>query len=455
MEGLTGLLFTISMSNSILKDWCRSSYLGKVSLLLYVTTLRDDDLENKEIKRELDSRVGRINSEYGRINWTPVHYFYEQLDFERLVQVLLSSDVALMTPLRDGMNLIAKEFLASKPDRKGVLIISEMAGASKELGEAIVVNPHNQTEIASALDLALSMPEEEMVRKNRILQKRLSRYTQAKWASDFINSLNGVKKLQEYNLTRKINDRISTEIHKKYEHSKKRIIFLDYDGTLQGFFMDPQDASPDDELYSIVKKLISDPLNEIVIISGRDKETLASWFDGDWRLGFIAEHGVWTKEVDGDWKMFDAIDKEWMEIIRPTIEFYIDRTPGSFIEEKNYSLVWHYRDADPDLGMQRSLELKDELQSLVTNLNLEIMDGDKVIEIKNSGVNKGRAAMARLSGKDYDFIMAMGDDWTDEFTFEAMPEEAITIKVGNKSTRAAYYVESYKDIREFLKSLTR
>jgi trehalose 6-phosphate synthase/phosphatase len=200
----------------------------------------------------------------------------------------------------------------------------------------------------------------------------------------------------------------------------------------------------------LVEKLVADDKNRVIIISGRDKETLATWFQDDWKLGFIAEHGVWHKEVEGEWKMLEAIDKEWMDIIRPTIDFYVDRTPRSFIEEKNYSLVWHYRDADPDLGFQRSLELKDELQSLVTNLNLEIMDGDKVIEIKNSGINKGRAALSKMQGKEYDFVMAMGDDWTDEFTFEVMPEEAITIKVGNKSTRARYYVESFRNIREIL-----
>ncbi len=425
----------------------------KVSLLLYVTALRENDTENREIKKELDSKVGRINSEYGRIDWTPVHYFNEQLEFDKLVQVMVSSDVAMMSPLRDGMNLIAKEYIASKPDHKGVLIISEMAGASKELGEAIIVNPHNPSELSAAIHTALSMPEEEMVRRNKILQKRLSTYTQSKWASDFINGLNSVKKIQEYNLTRKISDLISRAILERYNHSEKRMIFLDYDGTLQGFFKDPQNARPDAELYSVVKALISDQQNNVVIISGRDKETLSTWFDEKWRLGFIAEHGVWTKDPGEEWRMLDQIDKGWMEIIRPTIDFYVDRTPGSFIEEKNYSIVWHYRDADPDLGMQRSLELKDELQSLVTNLNLEIMDGDKVIEIKNSGINKGRAALARLGEIEYDFIMAMGDDWTDEFTFEALPEDAITIKVGDKSTRAKYYVESYKEIRNFLKLL--
>jgi trehalose 6-phosphate synthase/phosphatase len=359
----------------------------------------------------------------------------------------------MITPFRDGLSLIAKEYLASRPDKKAALILSEMAGASKELGEAIIVNPNNQEEVASALNRALSLTEEELISMNTALRKRLSTYNESKWAGDFMKSLESVKKLQEYNLTRKINDKILGGIEERFVSAEKRMIFLDYDGTLQGFFNDPQDAKPDDELYRIVEGLTEDENNDVVIISGRDKETLSKWFEGDWRLGFIAEHGVWYKKVNGDWNMVETINKDWMEIIRPTIEFYVDRTPGSFIEEKNYSLVWHYRDADPDLGIQRSLELKDELQSLVSNLNLEIMDGDKVIEIKNSGINKGRAAQKRLADGKYDFIIAMGDDWTDEFTFEAMPETAITIKVGTKSTRAKYFVDNYKNIREILTKL--
>ncbi len=159
------------------------------------------------------------------------------------------------------------------------------------------------------------------------------------------------------------------------------------------------DAGPDEELYKIINNILKDQKNLVIITSGRDKETLSKWFGNEWRLGFIAEHGVWHRKVDGDWYMQEAIDKNWIEIVKPILDFYVDRTPRSFIEEKNYSLVWHYRDSDPDLGVQRAYELKDELQSLVTNLNLEIMDGDKVIEIKNSGINKGRAALARIGNQ--------------------------------------------------------
>jgi trehalose 6-phosphate synthase/phosphatase len=128
----------------------------------------------------------------------------------------------------------------------------------------------------------------------------------------------------------------------------------------------------------------------------------------------------------------------------------VDQTPLSFIEDKNFSLVWHYRKADPDLGMQRAWELKDELRTLTSNLNLEVMDGDKVLEIKFSGINKGRAAMNKMGDAAYDFILAVGDDWTDEYTFEAMPGGAYTIKVGAKTTKASYYIESVELVRELL-----
>ncbi len=429
---------------------------GKISLLIYLTLLRENDLENKQLKAEIDRQVGRLNSEFGKVGWTPVFYYFKELLFDELVQVYLASDIALVTPLRDGMNLVCKEFIASKPDRKGVLILSEMAGASREMGEAVIVNPNNRLEIVNAIHEALTMSDDEQTERNKVLQKRLSTYTEKKWAVDFLEGLNSVKKLQEYNLTRKLNKRISDAIVERYQSTSNRFILLDYDGTLKGFYKDPQEASPDRELYKLLKDIISDDKNNVIIISGRDKETLSSWFDNEnWNLGFIAEHGVWHKKLNGDWYMPDTIDKDWIDIVKPILDFYVDRTPGSFTEEKNYSLVWHYRDSDPDLGVQRAYELKDELQSLATNLDLEIMDGDKVIEIKNSGINKGRAAVSRMNNENYDFIMALGDDWTDEFTFESLPPESITIKVGNKSTKAKYFVDNYKNIREFLKTLVK
>ena len=370
------------------------------------------------------------------------------------MELYCQSDIALITPIRDGMNLIAKEYLATREGRSGVLIISEMAGASKELSEAIIVNPNDQLEISARIRDALLMPEEEQVEANRVLCGRLKNYDVSRWANDFFRSLKQVKEIQEIKLASKFTSKTLQELSKRYGSAERRILFLDYDGTLMGFNKDPQKANPDEELYGVLNKLAGVSRNKLVIISGRDKETLGRWFpEKQWNLDIVAEHGVWFREPGAKWTMMEQINKEWMEVIRPILEFYVDRTPRSFIETKNYSLVWHYRNSDPDLGSQRSWELKDELKALVTNLNLEIMDGDKVIEIKNSGINKGRASTIKLGDAGYDFILAIGDDWTDEYTFEALPEEAYSIKVGTKTTKADYYVEGVPDVRNILMEL--
>jgi trehalose 6-phosphate synthase/phosphatase len=429
-------------------------YIEKVSLVLCVVPSREVVAEYKRQRKLIDELAGRINGEFGTMNWVPVLYFYRPFSREEMIELYTVSDIALVTPFRDGMNLMAKEYMAARTDGTGVLILSEMTGAAKEMSESLLVNPYNKAEIVEAIKKALDMTIREQKIINHQIQKRLQVYNEEKWANDIITSLENVKKLQETNLTRKVSADVTEIFTTIYNNSGRRIIFLDYDGTLTGFHNDPQKARPDEELYEILRSLTGDQRNHVVIISGRDKETLGKWFGEFTGITFIAEHGVWVKAQGRNWSMLDKIDRAWMESIRPVINFYVDRTPRSLLEEKNYSLVWHYRHADPDLGEIRSWELKDDLRELVTNLNLEIMDGDKVIEVKNSGINKGRAAALQLAGKDYDFILAIGDDWTDEFTFGAMPEKAITIKVGSKPTRARYYTDSVETVRVLLKALT-
>ncbi|MBT3242269.1 MAG: bifunctional alpha,alpha-trehalose-phosphate synthase (UDP-forming)/trehalose-phosphatase [Bacteroidetes bacterium] len=430
-------------------------YSDKVSLFLFVYPSRENVQDYQDLKKELDELVGRINGKYGSISWMPIWYFYRQLDMEETIDLYSSADVALITPIRDGMNLIAKEYLACRADQTGVLILSEMAGAAKELGESIIVNPNNVEEVALSIHSALNMTVDAQKERNITLQKRLKIYNEERWAKDFIGALEDVKQLQESTYTKKVTVEITAKLVNVYQKANNRIIFLDYDGTLTGFHKDPQMAVPNTELYGILDQLTGDSDNTIVIISGRDKETLSKWFQDNTNLAFIAEHGVWVKDPGEDWGMSDQIDKDWMEIVHPILSNYVDRTPRSFIEQKNYSLVWHYRDADPDLGTQRSWELKDDLKNFVANLNLEIMDGDKVIEIKNAGINKGRAALNKMANDEFDFILALGDDWTDEYTFNALPDDAFTIKVGTKSTSAKYYIDDVNEVRKLLKKLKK
>ena len=167
----------------------------------------------------------------------------------------------------------------------------------------------------------------------------------------------------------------------------------------------------------------------------------------------IVEHGVWISRGGEDFYMLENVKKDWMEKIHPVLESFVDRTPGSFIEEKNYSLAWHYRNTDPDFGQKRASELNTVLTSLIANDDLSVLNGNKVMEIKSSNVNKGRAAM-RVNTEatyDYDFIFAIGDDWTDEFMFQELPESAVTVKVGHQKTSAKYYVDGIKNVRTILK----
>ncbi len=425
-------------------------YQGRVSLIVQAIPSGETSESYFNLKSKVDELVGRINGNYGSITWTPVRYLNQEFSMDERIDLYSLSDIALILPLRDGMNLVAKEFVASRHNGEGVLILSELAGASKELHEALLVNPNNLDAIAEAIREAIEMPQEEQVRRNKVMMLRLQRYTVGRWANEFINSLEGVKEIQEVNLTRKFTHTRMRQIISTYAETKQRILFLDYDGTLSWFKKDPEDAKPDERLYEILKELTLDENNTIVIISGRDKETLGRWFDESWNIHFIAEHGVWLREPGGDWHMLEQINNEWKESVQPLLEYYVDQTPRSFIEFKNFSLVWHYRKADPDLGLQRAWELKDELRTLTSNLNLEVMDGDKVLEIKYSGINKGRAALQKMGDDPYDFIFAVGDDWTDEYTFDAMPEGACTIKVGTKTTKASYYIESVDKVRELL-----
>ena len=427
-------------------------FQGKASLIMLAVPSRANVDQYQRMKSEIDELVGRINGKFSTITWSPIWYFYRSMPFENLIDLYTSCEIALLTPIRDGMNLVAKEFIASKVDKKGVLILSEMAGAVKEMSEALLINPQNYEQIADTLKKAIQMPEEEQIERNTIMQKRLKRYDIDKWASDFLSSLKKVQDDKAKYIAKKMNANIQKKIVDAYTKSKKRILFLDYDGTLVGFKNKPIEAAPDKELYHLLDRLASDPKNELVLISGRDKETFTKWF-GDKNYTLIVEHGVWIKMPGENWNLIEQMKIDWKEDIKPIFEFYVDRTPGTFIEEKNYSFVWHYRKADPELGNIRANELKYDLSTLMSNHNLEILEGNKVIEIKNSGINKGRAALHKINNVHYDFILGLGDDWTDEYLFQDLPAKAFTIRVGLKNTLAKYNVNSVEDVRELLGKL--
>ena len=424
----------------------------KVSLLMVVVPSRDKVPKYQELKEAVDLLVGRINGKFGRIKWTPIHYFYRSLPLTALSAFYRIAHVALVTPKRDGMNLVCKEFIASKLNKKGVLILSEMCGASKELSDAILINPNDLNAMVDALHRALTMPEEEQIQHIEVMQTSLKRYNIHHWVNLFMQRLKDAKEEQASMATKQLDQKVTKRSISDFKKARQRLVFLDYDGTLIPFSDNPQKAFPDKELLKLLEKLTEIPDCRIVIISGRDRATLQQWL-GHLQLDFMGEHGVWIKEQGGKWHTIAQLSKEWKSTIKPVLELYVSRTPGSFIEEKNYSLVWHYRKVETGLGELRTRELSSHLKYLSSNVNLHVLEGDMVVEIKSSEVNKGRSAKKWLEKYPADFTLAIGDDYTDEDTFKAMPPEALTIKVGSSNSAAQYNVNSYQDVRVFLKEL--
>ncbi|MFS4415293.1 bifunctional alpha,alpha-trehalose-phosphate synthase (UDP-forming)/trehalose-phosphatase [Maribacter sp. 2307ULW6-5] len=424
-------------------------YKEKVRLIILAVPSRSNVPQYQVLKREVDELVGRINGELSTVSWTPIWYFYRSLPFDSLIDLYTSCDIAWLTPIRDGMNLVAKEYVATRTDRTGVLILSEMAGSANEMNESLLINPNNFEQIADTLYEAINMPEKEQQARNKILQKRLARYNVEKWANDFMTSLVQQKEKEAVYVSRRLSVDLMNTIMKRYIDANRRLVFLDYDGTLANFHKDPQKANPDNALYALLDEVAAQPNTDMYLISGRDKETFGKWFLHK-KYNMIVEHGVWISQGGEEFRMLESVKKDWMEKILPVLESFVDRTPGSFIEEKNYSLAWHYRNTDPDFGQKRSVELNTVLTSLIANDDLSVLNGNKVMEIKSSNVNKGRAAMRVFAEDEYDFVFAIGDDWTDEFMFQELPEEAITVKVGRQKTVAKYFVDNTKNVRDIL-----
>jgi len=298
------------------------------------------------------------------------------------------------------------------------------------------------------------MPIEEQVERNRLMQKRLSRYTVTRWANDFLETLSDVKKTQQELSVRKLAKPIRERLINEYDKSSKRLFLLDYDGTLVAFAGRPEKAGPDEKLLALLRTLATDPKNDVVIISGRDKATLSRWLE-DFNASLIAEHGAWIKERDGDWRVIEPLRNDWKDTIRPILELYTDRTPGSSIEEKDFSLVWHFRRSDSELAYIRIQELKDAILNLTANLDIGVFEGNKILEVKNIGISKGQVAELRIAKQKWDFILAAGDDYTDEDLFAILPENAYSIKVGYSISKARFNLDSVHELRLLLEQLTK
>jgi trehalose 6-phosphate synthase/phosphatase len=423
----------------------------RIVFLINVIPSREKISAYAERKRMIEENISRINGVYGTVHWQPIIYRYQSLSFQELVACYTSCDVALVTPLRDGMNLVAKEFVASRKDQKGVLILSEFAGAALELTSALMVNPNDVHLMQSSMLQAIKLEESEQKARMSEMQQVVKTNDVNKWTNSFLEDIRTSKASSSWSHPNIMSYHEKIEIFEAYHAAKRRLIVLDYDGTLIPYYNKPQDAVPGDVLKDLVNKVAKSKKNKVLLISGRDPETLETWFKSS-KIDIAAEHGIVHKAVDQkEWCNPDNVNLKWKAEVKTLIEKFVASIPGSFIEEKKYSIAWHYRAIENIDEETVKLNLSKELMMLNVNNEFDILHGNKVIEIKSAHTNKGKFVMQLMAQEQFDFVLAIGDDTTDEDMFNVLKEPYhYTVKVGLAQTSAKYNLVSVSSVRSFL-----
>ena len=412
-----------------------------------------------EFRRRIDELVGRINSAHATASWVPIHHLYRSITQAEVCALYRAADVMLVTPVRDGMNLVAKEFVAARTDEDGVLLLSEFAGAAAEMGEAIHINPYDQERLAAKINDALAMPESERKARMRALRSRVLTHDVHRWAESFISAL-------EKTEPRVRASRLPTspaalaDIVEQMRDAERALLILDYDGTLVPFAPTPDEAAPDPELLDLLRALAERPGMRVHIISGRTRGSIDGWL-GHLPVGLHAEHGLWSRMTPGTpWRILRPVSQSWKEKVRPIMEHFVGATRGTFIEEKTASLAWHYRlakadfTAENDFGEYQAKELRLLLGEMLSNAPVEVLAGNKVVEVRPQGVNKGMVVPVLLSTfEDGAAVLAMGDDRTDEDLFAALPDDALSVHVGQGPSLARYRVTGPDEVRQMLRQI--
>ena len=407
----------------------------------------------RRFRRQVEERVGNINGAYGTLGSLPVHYVHQSVSRRDLVALYCAADVMLVTPLRDGMNLVAKEFVASRVDEDAVLVLSEFAGAAAELSGAITVNPYDIEGVAGSIHRALSMSLEERHARMRSLRRRVLAHDVHAWAGAFLQHLGLLRPFERHAGVVRPDPSLPGTLAAAQRTTKLRLL-LDYDGTLMPLARSPELAAPDDEVLFLLERLAASPGIQMDIVSGRSHETLERWFS-DLPASLWAEHGFWHRSRPGEaWKATVTCAPDCVGRVKRIMEQFTDSTPRTHVEVKSASIAWHYRCAPREFGARQAHELRLLLGDVLSNQPLEVLQGKKVIEVRLRGVSKGAVAQrVEAETGSGTVIVAIGDDRTDEELFRALPPSSLTVAVGRPWTAAKFHLDDYRAVRQVLRSL--
>lgn len=422
---------------------------GKVVLIQVAVPSRERVPKYGRLRKEVDELIGQINGDWSTPEWSPITYVRRSLPQSELAALYAAADVALVTPLRDGLNLVAKEYVACKSSGDGVLILSEFAGAAAEMGEALLVNPYDEEGLSNAIAKALSLGEAERRDRMMALYQRIHKNNVFAWGNRFIENLGQAVETRFEHGHGKPVALPSESLVTAFKEAQSRLMLLDYDGTLAPYASLPRDAVPTPLLINLLQRLGQDTRTMTVIVSGRARADLERWFGGIDNIWLAAEHGaIMRSPTSRQWEEpAPGMSNLWKKRVYPILEHFVDRTPGSFIEEKEFSLVWHYRMADPEFGDWLANDLVANLEHMLADSPVKPVKGQRTVEVKLVWANKGQVCSRFvLDESQPDFILAAGDDATDEDLFKQLPAGAWTIHVGPNRSRAKYFVSGPEDM---------
>ena len=421
---------------------------NKFTFVMTVVPSRDQIRHYQALKREIEETVGRLNGLFGTIGWRPIVYSYMSLSFTELLALYTACDIALITPIRDGMNLVCKEFIASRSDDQGVLILSEFAGAAQELTDALLINPTDTQEVADAIQQAISMPADEQAARMHTMRRHIQNHNVFRWSHQFLTVLD-----ESITLKTSIETNLPlVSFCNAFEGASRRLLLFDFDGTLSALVDNPADARLSDGTAAALQRLSE--TCELVVISGRNRAFLENTFR-HLPVHLVAEHGAFLKQPKQDWQRLDLTSENWIDSVKSIMQPYVDQFPGSFIESKETTIAWHYRMVQQDDSELNAVELASQLRNLPISVPLTVIQGNKFIEVKPAHHSKGTVAQLIVEQTPFDFIVSIGDDTTDEDMFRQLPNWAYTIKVGPGHSFARYRLARQIDVDELLAQMSK
>ena len=423
----------------------------QAALVQLAVPARTEIEEYREQRAEVEQLVGQINGAYGTPGLMPIQYMYRSVDPPELGALYRLADVGLVSPIRDGMNLVAKEYIACQDDTPGVLVVSEFAGAASELGEALRINPWDVPGTSRQIERALEMPEAERRQRMEPLFERVRSNDVHRWVRRFLARLRRQAALRGSAPPVMAAATLAESIGGAFAQARSPLVMLDYSGALREAAAHPEEATPTTEILDLLRDLAAQD-GTIAIVSGRTRETLDNWF-GTLPITLVAEYGMWMRLPDEDeWRSIGPpIEVSWKRDVRAVLDEYARRGPGSWVEEKSAGLVWHYGEADPVLGRWLALELTANLETMLMTSSADVSYDEHTVEVRQGGVSKGAAyeRIVELLGP-FDFIMAAGDDRADEDLFGALPNGQFSVKVGGGPSAANAAVRSPRTLRSLL-----